>query len=127
MNFFTGLCLGFFWGATFVEICDKLKKKYAKKEIIENNFEKKYKVLLKEDGKKKTIHFGQKGADDYTRTKDISQKQRYTNRHKSRENWSKSGVNSAGFWSKHLLWNKPTISDSIKDIEKRFNVNIIKK
>ena len=89
--------------------------------------EKKYKVLLKEDGKKKTIHFGQKGADDYTRTKDISQKQRYTNRHKSRENWSKSGVNSAGFWSKHLLWNKPTISDSIKDIEKRFNVNIIKK
>lgn len=36
MNFFTGLCLGFFWGATFVEICDKLKKKYAKKEIIEN-------------------------------------------------------------------------------------------
>ena len=45
MNFFTGLCLGFFWGATFVEICDKLKKKYAKKEIIENNFEKKFKLL----------------------------------------------------------------------------------
>lgn len=39
MEFFTGLCLGFFWGITFVEICDKLKKKYGKKEIIENKFE----------------------------------------------------------------------------------------
>ena len=36
MEFLTGLCLGFFWGITFVEICDKLKKKYGKKEIIEN-------------------------------------------------------------------------------------------
>jgi hypothetical protein len=39
MEFSTGLCLGFFWGITFVEICDKLKKKYGKKEIIENKIE----------------------------------------------------------------------------------------
>lgn len=39
MEFLTGLCLGFFWGITFVEICDKLKKKYGKKEIIENKIE----------------------------------------------------------------------------------------
>tara|TARA_R100001509_G_scaffold163470_1_gene138076 strand:- start:1523 stop:1717 length:195 start_codon:yes stop_codon:yes gene_type:complete len=39
MEFYTGLCLGFFWGITFVEICDKLKKKYGKKEIIENKIE----------------------------------------------------------------------------------------
>ncbi len=36
MEIITALCLGFFWGITFVEICDKLKKKYSKKEIIEN-------------------------------------------------------------------------------------------
>jgi hypothetical protein len=49
MEFLTGLCLGFFWGITFVEICYKLKKKYSKKEIIENKFEeeqlKKFKLL----------------------------------------------------------------------------------
>ena len=39
MEFLTGLCLGFFWGITFVEICDKLKKKYGKKQIIENKIE----------------------------------------------------------------------------------------
>ncbi len=25
-------------------------------------------------------------------------------------------INSAGFWSKHLLWNKPTIKESYADI-----------
>jgi Fe-S-cluster containining protein len=39
MELETALCLGFFWGITFVEICDKLKKKYGKKEIIENKIE----------------------------------------------------------------------------------------
>lgn len=33
---FTGFCLGFFWGITFAELCERLKKKYSKKEIIEN-------------------------------------------------------------------------------------------
>jgi len=32
----TGLCLGFFWGITFAEICERLKKKYYNKEVIEN-------------------------------------------------------------------------------------------
>jgi len=88
---------------------------------------KKYKVVVKENGKQKTIHFGQKGADDYSRTKDVSQKQRYITRHKSREDWSKSGVDTAGFWAKHILWNKPTITESVKSTEKRFNLDIIKK
>lgn len=47
MEFLTGLCLGFFWGITFVEICDKLKKKYGKKEIIEIDFEKENTEKLK--------------------------------------------------------------------------------
>ena len=85
--------------------------------------DKKYKVEVDN----KTIHFGAKGMSDYTKNKDPKRKENYTSRHAKRENWNKSGINTAGFWSKNLLWNKPTITDSIKDIEKRFNVNIIKK
>ncbi len=82
--------------------------------------EKKYKVKIDN----KTIHFGQKGADDFTKTGDVEQKKRYTNRHKKREDWNKSGIDTAGFWSKNLLWNKPTITESIKNIEKKFNLDI---
>lgn len=83
--------------------------------------EKKYMVLVDN----KVIHFGATGYSDLTQHKNKSRKMNYENRHRSRENWTKSGIKTAGFWSKWLLWNKPTLSGSIKDIEKRFNVNII--
>ena len=86
---------------------------------------KKYKIVLHyDDGKTKTIHIGQEGADDFTKTGDVEQKNRYVERHKKRENWTKSGINTAGFWAKYLLWNKPTLSESKKYIESKFNVKI---
>ena len=72
----------------------------------------------------KTIHFGQEGASDFTINKDSQRKRLYIKRHKANENWNKSGIKTAGFWSRWLLWNKPTITDSIKDIEEQFNVKI---
>ena len=89
--------------------------------------DKKYKVKVSKNNSVKTIHFGAKGMSDYTKNKDPKRKENYTTRHAKREDWGKSGLETAGFWSKNLLWNKPSITDSIKDIEKRFNVNIIKK
>ena len=74
----------------------------------------------------KTIHFGQDGASDFTINKDIQLKRLYINRHKSNENWGKTGIKTAGFWSRWLLWNETTISKSIKSIEKKFNVKINK-
>ena len=89
---------------------------------------KKYKiVLVYGDGKTKTIHIGQAGADDFTTHKDEKRKQAYITRHKKRENWTKSGIDTAGFWSRWLTWNKPSLSASIKYIEEKFNVNIISK
>lgn len=73
---------------------------------------------------KKKINFGAKGYSDYTKHKDPARKKRYLDRHKTRENWKKSGINTAGFWSRWLLWNKPTLAESIDDVEKRFNINI---
>ena len=31
-----------------------------------------------------------------------------------------SGVKTAGFWSKNVLWNKPTLKSSVDDINKKF-------
>ena len=74
-----------------------------------------------------SINFGQKGYSDFTINKDPKRKKNYIARHKKREDWTKSGIDTAGFWSKNLLWNKNTLSKSIIDTENRFNINIIKK
>ena len=52
--------------------------------------------------------------------RNTDRKKRYIDRHKSREDWTKSGAKTAGFYSKHVLWNKPTLKESIDDINKRF-------
>ena len=74
--------------------------------------------IITSSGRK--IYFGAKGYSDYTIHKDPQRKQRYIERHKDKENWTKSGINTAGFWSRWLLWNKPTIETSYNDIKKRF-------
>jgi hypothetical protein len=74
----------------------------------------------------KTVHFGASGYEDYTIHKDEDRMKRYISRHKNNENWGKSGIGTAGFWSRWLLWNKSSLSASIKDTEKRFNIKITK-
>ena len=62
-----------------------------------------------------TIHFGASGYEDFTIHKDPKRKARYLARHKN-ENWN--DPESAGFWARWVLWNKPTLAESIKDISK---------
>ena len=80
---------------------------------------KKYHIIANDN---KIIYFGQAGASDMTIHKDEARKQRYINRHKNNENWTKSGINTAGWWSRWILWHLPTISSSYQDIKKRFNI-----
>ncbi len=63
------------------------------------------------------MYFGASGYSDVTIHKDEQRKERCTKRHNN-ENWSKSGIDTAGFWSRWLLCNKPTIKDSYMDIKK---------
>jgi hypothetical protein len=72
----------------------------------------------------KTVHFGAVGYSDFTIHKDTDRMHRYENRHKSREDWKKSGIKTAGFWSKWILWNKPSLISSIRDTQKRFGIRI---
>ena len=84
-------------------ISDKPDKKFY---IITNN--------------NKRVYFGQAGASDYTIHKDDERKLRYIKRHQERENWGKSGINTAGFWSRWLLWNKSSLVSSYNDIKNKF-------
>jgi Family of unknown function (DUF5754) len=86
--------------------------------------DKKYKVTIPSGYSCKHVYFGAAGYSDYTSHKDYERMQRYDARHSARENWSKSGIKTAGFWSKWLLWNKPSLSASIKDTERRFGITI---
>jgi hypothetical protein len=70
-----------------------------------------------------TIYFGQAGASDYTIHKDDNRKLKYINRHsKMNEDWN--NPLTAGFWSRWLLWNKPSLKASIKNTENQFNIKI---
>ena len=80
---------------------------------------KKYYIITNNN---KKVYFGQAGASDFTIHKDEARKQRYINRHKNNEVWSKSGIDSAGFRSRWILWHLPTIKESYQDIKKRFNI-----
>ena len=75
---------------------------------------------------RKSIHFGAKGASDFTIHKDPERKQRYLNRHSKNEDWN--NPMSAAFYATNILWNKPTIVESVRDTNRRFhNLNIIYK
>ena len=83
---------------------------------------KKYDLL--DSDKKYLLSFGHSQYEDYTIHKDQTRQQRYISRHKKNEDWGKSGIYTAGFWSKHLLWGEPSLTASIRDVNKRFNINV---
>lgn len=70
------------------------------------------------------IHFGASGYDDYTTLGNEDRekrKARYISRTASQP---QEDITSAAFWALNLLWNKPTITKSIKDIEERYGIKI---
>jgi hypothetical protein len=83
--------------------------------------DKKMKAMFEVNGRTRTIHFGQKKADDYTITKDRDQRDRYIMRHKANENWNKP--DSAGALSRWILWgNSTNIHTNIAEFKKKFNL-----
>ena len=81
---------------------------------------KKYQVTVND----KVIHFGASGYSDYTKNRDEARKARYIKRHQANEDWTKSGVETPGFWAKHILWNEPTIQASARNVRERFGVDL---
>ena len=73
---------------------------------------------------KKTIHFGATSYADYTINKNDDIKDSCIRRHKKSEDWSI--YMTAGFYAKNILWNKPTINESVKDTNNKFKMINIK-
>lgn len=89
-----------------------------------------------------TVQFGARGYDDYTTHKDKKRRRRYLVRHGAvipkskendldyqptrsrKENWTANGYDTAGFWSRWLLWSEPTLSTSARLINTRFGISV---
>lgn len=91
--------------------------------------EKKYDAILEDDkGKKHIVAFGAKGYEDFTtyshdsKTEANLRKFAYIKRHEAREDWGKSGILTPGFWARWVLWNQPTLRESVADVRRRFDL-----
>ena len=92
--------------------------------VIQQSRKKKGKKLDAVIDGKKTVSFGQKKASDFTLHKDEERKERYIARYQKKENWR--DPKTPGFYSRFVLWNKPTIQASVNDLNKRYkNINFI--
>jgi hypothetical protein len=83
--------------------------------------EKKWRIT-NPDGKH--VDFGASNYSDFTLHQNSDRKESYISRHSTNENWTKSGIDTAGFWSRWLLWNLPSFKASIRNIEKTFGIKI---
>jgi len=68
------------------------------------------------DGTK--VNFGRKGYSDYTKHKNAERMRRYLVRHRRRENWTRGGGRTAGFWSRWILWSEPDLRKAVRRTEK---------
>lgn len=84
--------------------------------------EKKYYVELEgESGRTKRIYFGDSSSKDYTLFSALEReerKRRYIQRHQATEDWN--DPETAGFYARWILWNKPTVRESLNDMLRRF-------
>ena len=88
--------------------------------IIQKSTNKNKKFMANVHGK--LIHFGAAGYEDYLQHNNEKRKERYIKRQEKRENWN--DPTTPGFYARWVLWNKETIDESMRDINKRFNLNV---
>ena len=91
---------------------------------------KKYKAVVfnTETQRENTITFGARGYGDYPQyVKELGveeankKKSAYIARHsKAGEDWTASGVDTAGFWSYHLLWSETTVEKALAKIKRKY-------
>jgi hypothetical protein len=71
-----------------------------------------------DDGKR--TNFGAQGYQDYTQHGDLKRRNLYRQRHK--KDLETNDPRRAGYLSYYILWNKPTIAESIRDYKRKFNL-----
>lgn len=82
---------------------------------------KKLVALFDNDGRSKTVHFGASGMDDYTKTGDKEQRERYRTRHA--KDLETGDPTRAGFLSYYILWGDSISQQvNIANYKKRFHL-----
>ena len=71
------------------------------------------------------VHFGRQGYSDYTIHKDRERMKRYLIRHRKRENWTRAGAKTAGFWSRWLLWSAPNFQAALRKTQRILGQKIV--
>ena len=97
----------------------------VKPELVISNSDNKNKklkaVFTDKDGKTTTTHFGAKGMDDYTITKDKKQRTQYRRRHK--KDLKTGDYKRAGYLSYYILWGDSTSRKiNIDSYKRRFKL-----
>ena len=85
---------------------------------------KKYTIIFDNNGKNKTVHFGDKRYEDYTMHKNAKRKANYLSRH-SNEQWASGSATDPtkpGTLSRYILWNKQSLAQSFVDYKRRFKL-----
>ena len=81
-------------------------------------------IFTDSNGNKSTTHFGyadgNKTGSTFIEHNNEDKKKAYIARHRVNENWA--DYKSAGALSKHILWNKPTLTASINDYKSKFKL-----
>ena len=78
-------------------------------------------VFTRDNGRTKTVHFGQAGADDFTITKDKEQRKRYRARHK--KDLRTGDYMRPGYLSYYILWgDSSSLASNIKAYKNKFKL-----
>lgn len=97
---------------------------------------KKFRAVVSDGSRTTSVDFGQAGASDYTLHKEFPRMVRYVARHahpsdlegvrniervnSTKERWGIDGIRTAGFWSRWLLWSKPSLRGAARGVESKF-------
>ena len=90
----------------------------------------------------KVVRFGMRGFSDYTLHKDPQRMRRYLMRHgailprvitkdmlgvrkSSKENWTRQGVDTPGFWSRWLLWSSPSLKKAARHASRVIDTPVV--
>ena len=71
----------------------------------------------------RTVHFGAAGYEDYTHHQDPDRRHLYIQRHRRREDWTRSGLLTPGWLSRWLLWERPTLRAAIAAASKMYKAS----
>jgi hypothetical protein len=82
---------------------------------------KKLMAVFELNGRRKTTHFGSKGMDDYTLTRDAKQRELYRLRH--RRDLETGDPTRAGLLAWYILWgDSASLKRNVRDFKQRFNL-----